>query len=511
MKNCIYILFSFFLYFSSFGQCTGSEPIVYLGNDTVLCQGQTLALTASDGYDNYMWSTTSNSQAITVSTPGEYYVSATITSGGTNLVVNGDFENGTTGFISDYISGTGGTWGILSNPGQYAVANTPNDVHSNFYSCMDHTFGDGTGNMYVANGSDIANTIVWSQTISVVPNTNYNFSTWAMSVENTGNPAILQFFVNNVQIGAVFSPSATGCTWSEFYNLWNSGSSTNAVISIKNQNIDGGGNDFALDDISFTSFCTNTDTIIVSFDPTTINAGSDLTFCEYAPLNLVATSNDPSTSFSWNTGEVTADISPSITGTYTVSTITDNGCVITDVVNVIIHTAPEALINTVSQTGVIPLSVEISNSSQNATSYDWNFGNGSVLSTTDLSSVSMLYPNAGIYQVTMVASNANCTDTASLTIITTNEVSLETANVFTPNNDGVNDEFKFKMENISEIDLTIFNRWGHLVHSITNVNDSWNGITDGKEANDGVYFYTYTAKGLQDVNFEGQGFIHLIR
>lgn len=511
MKTCVVLLSCIFLGHFSFGQCTGSEPVVSLGNDTVLCQGQTLALSVPSGYDNYLWSTTSTFQSITVSTPGEYYVTATITSGGTNLVVNGDFENGATGFTSDYISGTGGTWGLLSNPGQYAIATSPNLVHSNFYSCVDHTTGNGTGNMYLANGSDIANTIVWSQTINVEPNTNYNFSTWAMSVENTGNPAILQFFVNDIQIGNVFSPSASGCTWSEFYNLWNSGLSTTAVISIKNQNIAGGGNDFALDDISFTSFCTNTDTIVVSFDTTTINAGSDLTFCEYAPLNLVGTSNDPDASFSWNTGETTATISPDTTGLYSLSTTTENGCIVTDQASVTIHSAPVAIITATPQTGIIPLAVDITNSSQNATNYDWNFGNGGVATTTDLSSVSTLYPNSGIYLVTLIASNTNCTDTANLTIIATNEVSLETANVFSPNNDGVNDVYKFKMENVTAIDLSIFNRWGQLIHTINNVNDVWNGITDGKEAGEGVYFYTYTAKGLQDVNFEGQGFIHLIR
>lgn len=509
MKNRILILSCVFLSFFSYSQCTGSEPIVFLGNDTTLCAGQSLTLQAPTGYDLYSWSDNSTNTSFIVSQPGTYNLSVTITSGGNNLVVNGDFENGNSGFTSSYgyVATAGST--ALWNPGYYAVGTSPQAYHSNFYACTDHT--SGTGKMYIANGASSANTVIWSETITVIPNTNYNFSAWVTSVENTSVPAILQFFVNGIQIGNVFSPTTTGCDWGQFFNVWNSSSNTSAVITIKNQNIDGAGNDFAIDDISFRPYCTNTDEIIVTYDTTNLAAGPDLSFCEYTPSIISAISNDASLPLTWNTGEAANFIIPDSSGMYIVSTTSDAGCELSDTVNTIIFSAPEAIMVANPATGIVPLSVFFSNTSQNADNFIWTFGNGESVNTTDLSSVSTIYSEPGFFSVEMIASNANCVDTASLTIIVTNPVSLETANVFTPNNDGLNDVFKFKMVNVIELELSIFNRWGQLIHTVNNVTDTWNGMFDGKEASDGIYFYTYTAKGLQEINFEGQGFIHLIR
>ncbi len=510
MKTISILTILLFQFSNLFAQCTGSEPVVFLGNDTTLCPGQSLTLHAPNGYDNYLWSNSSTQQSITVSSPGTYTLTSTLTSVGPNLVVNGNFNAGATGFISDYVPGTGGTWGLLSNPGQYAISTSPHNVHNNFYVCGDHT--TGTGNMFIANGSDIPNTVVWSQTINVIPNTNYNFSTWATSVENTTNPAILQFFVNNIQIGNVFSPSLMGCDWSQFSNVWNSGSSTSAVITIKNQNIDGAGNDFALDDIEFTSSCVNTDAIVVSIDTTIVNAGPDLSFCSNVPEYLVGTSNNSTALLGWNTGVMADSIIPDTSGVYIFSTTTNSGCTFYDTAVVTIHPTPVAIMAANPSVGIVPLSVNFSNSSQNASNYAWDFGNGLNAISTDTSSVSSIYTEAGTFWVTLVASNAFCTDSVTLTIVVTDPVSLETPNVFTPNNDGKNDVYRFDMVNIIELDLKIVNRWGEVMYTTTDVSASWDGKDNkGNVVSDGLYFYTYTAKGLQNTSFKGQGFIQLIK
>ena len=161
---------------SSFGQCTGNEPTINLGNDTILCFGQTIGLSVPAGYDFYQWSNGSTSTGINVTQPGTHWVLGGNI--GTNqLILNGDFEGGTTAasnnFTTAYVPGTGGVWGLLSNPGQYAISTSPSNVHNNFASCGDHT--TGTGNMLIVNGATAANTNVWSQTAPVVPNQNYIF------------------------------------------------------------------------------------------------------------------------------------------------------------------------------------------------------------------------------------------------------------------------------------------------------------------------------------------------
>jgi gliding motility-associated-like protein len=91
-------------------------------------------------------------------------------------------------------------------------------------------------------------------------------------------------------------------------------------------------------------------------------------------------------------------------------------------------------------------------------------------------------------------------------------VSIETANVFTPNGDGANDFYTFNMENISRMDITILNRWGNIVYQSTDPLFKWDGKgQNGIEALPGVYFYTFTANGAQGEPFNGHGFIHLVR
>ena len=64
--------------------CTGRDtininlgviPIVFLGNDTVLCQGMNLILDAANSGSNYKWSTGATAQTISVSSSGKYSVS----------------------------------------------------------------------------------------------------------------------------------------------------------------------------------------------------------------------------------------------------------------------------------------------------------------------------------------------------------------------------------------------------------------------------------------------------
>ena len=97
-------------------------------------------------------------------------------------------------------------------------------------------------------------------------------------------------------------------------------------------------------------------------------------------------------------------------------------------------------------------------------------------------------------------------------------------NVFTPSDtDEVNELFFLTSQNLAELRLIIFNRWGNVVYDYTssdvsNDNPSWNGKTDkGDELDEGVYFYKYEGVGFESVigdpgiEIQGQGFLHLIR
>jgi gliding motility-associated-like protein len=84
------------------------------------------------------------------------------------------------------------------------------------------------------------------------------------------------------------------------------------------------------------------------------------------------------------------------------------------------------------------------------------------------------------------------------------EIPLIIPNVFTPNNDGVNDVFKIELKNVSLTNFSIYDRWGLLIKSDdlkTHTTTSWDGrTTAGEPCTAGVYFYT-----LEYTNSNGEG------
>lgn len=311
---------------SLYAQCSGPDP--FLGNDTTICQGQSLTLNPGPGYNSYLWDNNATTVSRVVSQAGTYWVQVgTISS---NLIVNGDFEAGNTGFTTDYVVGTGGTFGPLSSEGTYAISTSPNLVHTNFSNCQDHTPNPGA-QMMIVNGSGNPNTNVWCQTVPVDPNTDYQFSTWASSALNDNNVAQLQFSINGSVFGAVFSPTSAGCNWNQFYQIWNSGIQTSAQICIVNQNTGVSGNDFMIDDISFAPICYRRDTIVVSTIPQpVITATPNDTICLGDAANIVASSTTPNLVYTWNPGNIqsaTLNASPAVNTFYSVTGTDPQGCV----------------------------------------------------------------------------------------------------------------------------------------------------------------------------------------
>ncbi len=164
-------------------------------------------------------------------------------------VVNGDFSAGNTGFTSSY------GFARLRPAAAITRLQPIRTLGSPLSSFGDHT--TGTGQMLVADGSGTANTTLWSESLTVTPNSLYTFTYWAASCGNDNNngidpsPAILHAADNGTAIGSNFSVPATNGVWTKFTGTFNSGANTSVTLTITDTNTNGGaGNDFALDDIS---------------------------------------------------------------------------------------------------------------------------------------------------------------------------------------------------------------------------------------------------------------------
>jgi gliding motility-associated-like protein len=160
-----------------------------------------------------------------------------------------------------------------------------------------------------------------------------------------------------------------------------------------------------------------------------------------------------------------------------------------------------------------PLQVSFSNTSTDATSYQWNFGNGEPsLTITNTDSVSTVFTEDQIYTVCLIATNGNCVDTTCHTITVASTDFVIVPNVFSPNGDGVNDLFTLETKNIASFQMTILNRWGNVLKTLNSVEEAWDGRTeDHKDVHEGVYFYAYNAISVAGKTSSGSGFVTLTR
>ena len=228
----------------------------------------------------------------------------------------------------------------------------------------------------------------------------------------------------------------------------------------------------------------------------------------------------PNIAYSWTTsgGNILSSttsntILVNLAGTYNLLvTNTVTGCSSTQSVVVTGTTVPvSASITANPTTGFSPLTVNFTDVGTGAISYSWNFGNGSVISTSV--NPAYTYTTGGTYTVILTASSVSCTATASIVIIVEDGLTLVIPNVFTPNDDGINDVFTITSTGIKEISLSIFNRWGLKLYEFSGPKAGWDGIITptGAKATDGTYLFFVKATGFDDKVIEKQGTVNLFR
>jgi gliding motility-associated-like protein len=230
--------------------------------------------------------------------------------------------------------------------------------------------------------------------------------------------------------------------------------------------------------------------------------------------------------------QVNASVITNVPAGWYFVTLTDAVCEVTDSVLIEVDDPPAAIFSPTNSSGCSPLSLNFVNSSQNTVDYVWNFGDGSPTET----SVNASHVFTQSATVTLIAADAaGCADTtfAVVSVVicgctdptATNynpnaaqddgsciyPVPVVTApNVFTPDNDEINDIFFLQSVNTTSIKLTITNRWGNLIYEGEGPSPAWDGRNmSGKPVEDGVYFYYYEAQGTADQVIEGHGFVHV--
>ncbi len=197
------------------------------------------------------------------------------------------------------------------------------------------------------------------------------------------------------------------------------------------------------------------------------------------------------------------------TTTYYVETI-ENGCTsqrtIVDV-NVLTQ-LPIADFTMTPDSGIAPITVSFTNTSINTTDFQWIIKG--IATTTNPNP--MTFDIAGDYLITLIANPNACPDTITKTLIVRDEeVYLYIPNVFSPNSDGLNDNFNVKSQGLSTVSIIIFDRWGLNCYESNSTNFQWNGTRNGSACPEGVYVYVLDAKDAKGKRIYRTGSITLVR
>jgi len=163
--------------------------------------------------------------------------------------------------------------------------------------------------------------------------------------------------------------------------------------------------------------------------------------------------------------------------------------------------------------GSAPLDIQfLSNANKtDGTSYLWSIYKGEqfVIGRTEKDH-RYTFTEAGTFKVKIDAKNAYCSDSGSITITVT-ESALFVPNVFTPNGDEFNNEFRVAYKSIISFQCWVYNRWGRKVFYWTDPQKGWDGNINGKKAAAGAYFYVINAVGSDGIKYKLKGDINLLR
>lgn len=167
--------------------------------------------------------------------------------------------------------------------------------------------------------------------------------------------------------------------------------------------------------------------------------------------------------------------------------------------------------------GSAPLNVLFrANATPTAAFYSWTIkrSNDVIASRTD-NQTRYVFDESGNYTVALHIENAVLPpDTCScdtLFKVTANESWLAIPNVFTPNGDGANDEFRVAYRSLKSFRCLIFNRWQHQIYTFTDPAQGWDGRINGRKAPEGAYYYIIEATGTDGVKYKRKGAVNLLR
>ena len=427
-----------------------------LGNDTLLCNGQSLLLDAYNQNANYLWNTTSTDSAINVTTTNIYMVTVSSICENLSDTILVDFVgppqnvlppdgilcDGTQEILTVLTTDTGFLWSdgstddtlIVTTPGVYHLALT--NLCGTAYDTVEF-FGLTAPQIDLGPDVNLCPGQTATFNASYV-SSNYNWSTGSIQSQITESTAGL-------------------------YTVTVTNACGNFIDSVR----------------------------IDTLSPPVVILPSDTTLCAGYSINIIPTLSEVDTLI-WSTGTSDSILLIGEPGTYNL--IGRNICG-QDRDEITIDYLPEINLELGGDTGLCIGDLLIQDIRLPGLSYLWNTG-----STEGL--VQLEAP--GEYAVTVTDTNL-CQTSDTIELFLDCPWTFFVPNAFTPNNDNLNDYIGITGLNLYDLHFYVFDRWGNELFHSTSTEDKWNGAFDGTRCSQGVYVWKATFQTAEGNSYERLG------
>ena len=273
--------------------------------------------------------------------------------------------------------------------------------------------------------------------------------------------------------------------------------------------------------------CSDTSSTLVAVSDLLIQATPDTALCfgDTSVITAVNLLQDDNLNYSWEpvseilsrTDSSSILVAPQTDTEYRITTVNDSGCISRDTSMVFVSNLDPASVSASASPDTI---VRIESLDLFGTP---DTGNYIYVWSPD---ENIMNPNSPATAATPVNSKTitltvtdnrfeKCNYSDSVTI-TVNELICEPPvvyipNAFSPNGDGLNDQFHVRGTHIREVDLKVYNRWGEKVFETQNPEQGWDATHNGNPVESGVYVYHVNVICLDDQRYFEKGNVTVIK
>lgn len=238
--------------------------------------------------------------------------------------------------------------------------------------------------------------------------------------------------------------------------------------------------------------CSAADTIqIDKLKKTQITMTFDSINCRYVSLDF---NKQKGVYYVWNTGDTASQIQVDRKGFYVLKAA-NQFCSVSD--SVMVDLLPKPQVNLGNDT---MLCSRILLNSLEKGAFLWSEGSTSPY---------LIVNKPGLYWLKV--SRNNCSSTDSIFLMPCREMYYYVPNAFSPNSDTHNEVFKVFGQNIKEVKMEIFNRWGETIFSSVESDPAWDGQYENQTCQEGIYLYKIAIKSYSGQIEYINGLVTLLR